>query len=85
MPLILSLLPLALLAFWAWMFSDMLKKDALPQCFATFSAGRDLRFDWIVAFIFLNVFAAMYYYPLTVRASHQRLALCFRNFQPLDL
>ncbi len=60
--LILTLIPFLLLAFWAWMFSDMLKNDNLPQCFITFTSGNDPRFDWTVVFIFLNVFAAMYYY-----------------------
>jgi hypothetical protein len=60
--LILLLLPLPLLAFWAWMFSDMTKNDNLPQCFLTFTNGRNPSFDWTVAFIFLNVFTAIFYY-----------------------
>jgi cbb3-type cytochrome oxidase subunit 3 len=62
MELILILLPLSLLAFWAWMFSDMTKNDNLPQCFITFTNGRNPNFDWTVTFIFLNVFAAIVYY-----------------------
>ncbi len=60
--LILTLIPFLLLAFWAWMFSDMMKNNNLPECFITFTKGNDPRFDWTVVFIFLNVFAAMYYY-----------------------
>jgi hypothetical protein len=35
--LILLLMPLPLLAFWAWMFSDMTKNDSLALCFITFT------------------------------------------------
>ncbi len=60
--LILVLIPLFLLAFWAWMFSDMLKNDNLSPCFITFTNGNDPRFDWTLMFVFLNVFTAMFYY-----------------------
>jgi len=60
--LILILLPLSLLAFWAWMFSDMTKNANLPQCFITFTNGRNPSFDWTIGFVFLSVFAAIFYY-----------------------
>lgn len=60
--LVVTLLPLSLLAFWAWMFADMAKNENLPPCFVTFTNGRDPRFDWNVAFVFLSIFAAIYYY-----------------------
>lgn len=60
--LILILLPLPFLAFWAWMFSDMTKNNNLPQCFITFTNGINSSIDWLVAFIFLNIFTAILYY-----------------------
>jgi hypothetical protein len=65
--IILILIPLPLLAFWAWMFSEMTKMDRLPDCFVTFTDGRDSRFDWTVAFVFLNVYTAAYYYSNVYR------------------
>ncbi len=65
--LILILIPLSLLAFWAWMFSDMTKNDNLPHCFITFTNGRNPSFDWTIAFIFLNIFAAIFYYVTEYR------------------
>jgi uncharacterized membrane protein (DUF4010 family) len=60
--LILLLIPLPLVVFWLWMFSAMTKNDNLPQCFITFTNGRNPSFDWTVAFIFLSIFAAILYY-----------------------
>jgi hypothetical protein len=65
--LILLLIPLSSLAFWAWMFSDMTKNDNLPQCFLTFTNGRNPSFDWTVAFIFLSIFTAIIYYVTVYR------------------
>jgi len=65
--LILVLLPLVLLLFWAWMFSDMTRNDTLPPCFITVTNGRNPGLDWMVAFIFLNVFTAMIYYVTVYR------------------
>ncbi len=59
---ILVLIPICLLAFWAWMFTDMMKSDYLSPCFVTFTNGRDSKFDWGVMFIFLNIVAAVFYY-----------------------
>jgi len=60
--LIIVLLPIVPLLFWLWMFWDMTNNDTLPQCFFTFTRGSNSTFDWWVAFIFLNVFAAIFYY-----------------------
>lgn len=60
--LILALLPLTALGFWFWMFWDMTKNDNLPPCFLTVTNGNNPGFDWMVAFLFLNVFTAMVYY-----------------------
>ena len=49
-----SIVAVTLLAgFWLWMFWDMTNNDRL--------AG-NTRFYWLVAFVFVNVFAAVYYY-----------------------
>ncbi len=62
--LIAALIPIALLAFWAWMYSDMVRthNDRMPYCFITLTANNDPRLDWNVAFIFLNIITALYYY-----------------------
>ena len=49
---------LPLLAFWAWMFRDMLNNGSLPDTAKT---------SWTVAFIVLNVFAAVFYYVYEYR------------------
>jgi cbb3-type cytochrome oxidase subunit 3 len=49
---------LPLLAFWAWMFRDMLNNGSLPDTAKT---------GWTVAFIVLNVFAAVFYYVYEYR------------------
>lgn len=42
-----------LLGFWMWMFSEMSRNAALSS---------DERTAWTFAFIFMNVFAALWYY-----------------------
>ena len=49
-PLIISL---PLIVFWLWMFWDMVNNDNLP------GSTKD---SWMLAFIFMNVFAAVFYY-----------------------
>jgi hypothetical protein len=57
-PLIPTIGVLALLVFWAWMFWDMTNNDDLP------SSSKN---NWMLAFVFLNVFAAVYYYVYEYR------------------
>ncbi|HEY5902679.1 MAG TPA: hypothetical protein VIU39_09000 [Anaerolineales bacterium] len=57
-----ALLPITLLAFWAWMFADMLKNEHLPECFVTFTGWRDPRSDWSAAFVLLSIITAIFYY-----------------------
>ena len=47
-----------LLAFWIWMFRDMTVNDHLLVT---------SKYNWMLAFIFLNVFAAVYYYVYEYR------------------
>lgn len=65
--LILALLPLPLVVFWLWMFSDMAKNGNLPQCFMTLTNGRNPGVDWAVAFLFLSIFTAFFYYVMVYR------------------
>lgn len=46
------------LAFWAWMFRDMLDNDELPS---------SVKETWTFVFILLNVFAAVIYYSTVYR------------------
>ncbi len=57
-PLIITL---PLIAFWLWMAWDLGKNDNLP--------GGE-KFYWQVAFIFMNVFAAVFYYVTEYRKRH---------------
>jgi len=52
------LLAVPVIAFWLWMFSDMLKNARLP------SNERD---TWTLAFFFLSIFTAAYYYVYVFR------------------
>jgi hypothetical protein len=49
------------LAFWGWMFRDMLNNDNLP------SSAKN---GWMFAFILLNIFAAVIYYVQEYRSRH---------------
>ncbi len=49
---------LPLIVIWLWMFWDMINNDNLP------SSSKDY---WMLAFIFLSVFAAVYYYVTEYR------------------
>ncbi len=60
--LIAVLIPVALLVFWAWMFSAMTHNQVLPSCFITITNGNDPRTDWTLAFVLLNIITAVYYY-----------------------
>ncbi len=48
---------LVLAAFWVWMFWDMTNNVNL----------RNTRANWTLAFVLLNVFAAVYYYVVEYR------------------
>lgn len=51
------------LAFWGWMFRDMIGNNELPP-----SAKQ----GWVFAFILLNLFAAVFYYATEYRNRHKR-------------
>ena len=59
----LQLLPLVLVTpviiFWIWMFRDMLNNGNLSDT---------AKSTWTVAFIFLNAFAAVFYYVYEYRS-----------------
>jgi len=62
----LQLLPLVLIVpviiFWIWMFRDMLTNGNLSDT---------AKSTWTVAFIFLNAFAAVFYYVYEFRSRRQ--------------
>ncbi len=47
-----------MLAFWAWMFWDMTNNNDLPG---------SAKSNWTLAFVFANIFAAVYYYVYEYR------------------
>ncbi len=51
--ILITLLPLLPLGFWLWMARDMANNDNLP---------RNEKLNWTLAFLFLSVFAAGFYY-----------------------
>jgi hypothetical protein len=66
LPLTLTVL---LALFYLWMFRDMLKNERLassPWTYFGIAAGdsrpSSMRFNWTIAFLFFNVFAAALYY-----------------------
>ncbi|GCE08213.1 hypothetical protein [Dictyobacter aurantiacus] len=59
--ILLAILPLLPLGFWLWMAWDFSGNNDVPE--------RD-RFYWQLAFLFTNVFAAMYYYVTIYRKRH---------------
>ena len=60
--LIVLFIPIALIAFWAWMFLDMTKNENLPRCYFTLTNGAKIRYDWTVALVVLSIFTAGYYF-----------------------
>ena len=58
---ILLILPLLGLSFWLWMAWDFGKNDRLSS---------QEKMYWTLAFVFLNVFAAVYYYVYEYRRRH---------------
>ena len=61
MTLLIILLPLVLLAFWAWMFWDFANNESITG---------DERLMWLVAFIVLSILTAGYYYINVYRERH---------------
>ncbi len=59
--LVAVLLPVPLFVFWLWMFRDMSNNGYL-------SGGE--RYNWTLYFVFLNVFAALWYYVVEYRPRH---------------
>ena len=57
-PLILALPPLLALAFWLWMAWNLSRNDNL---------SRSEKYNWTLAFLLLNVFAAVFYYVTEYR------------------
>lgn len=62
----LQLLPLMILVpvelFWAWMFWDMVNNDNVSNQAAPVSWPPTSKYNWMLAFIFLNIVAAGTYY-----------------------
>jgi hypothetical protein len=56
--LIIILVILPFLAFWAWMFTEMRANRDLPD---------NVKSNWSIAFIIFNIFAAVLYYNLVHR------------------
>ena len=59
--LIAFLVTLPLVAFWFWMGWEMANNNSLP---------RDSKYSWLVAFLFLNFFAAIWYYLTEYRRKY---------------
>ncbi len=59
--LMIVFLPVPLFAFWLWMFRDMTKNAYLSS---------ESRYGWTLQFVFLNVFAAFWYYLVEYRPRH---------------
>ncbi len=57
-PLLLLVVVVPLLAFWAWMFREMMNNDYLSPSAKNF---------WMMAFLVFNVLAAIYYYSTVYR------------------
>lgn len=56
--LMILMIPLPLVAFWFWMFRDMVKNDYLSP---------KEKNDWTLSFLLLNVVAAGLYYFIEYR------------------
>jgi hypothetical protein len=66
-PLISLVFIIPLIIFWLYMFDDMLKNDRFPNGGPLANVTSNEKSDWTLAFIFLNVFAAVFYYSLVYR------------------
>lgn len=57
------LIPFLLIAFWLWMFRDMLNNDDIPSSEPPGLSWPPIaKNHWVVFFIILNIFTAGYYY-----------------------
>lgn len=66
--IILLLIPLLLVAFWLWMFSDMMNNAGIPSAAPQgFRWPPEAKNQWIVLFVILNIFTAIYYYVTEYR------------------
>lgn len=64
----LVLVPLIpIVVFWFWMFKHMRRNQYLPRCPFSVTNKPDPRIDWTIAFIALNIVAAIYYYKFEYR------------------
>ena len=65
---------LPLFVFWLWMFRDMTNNVYLPRWpfwdVTNYDNLPGRRFNWMLAFVFLNVFAAAIYYVTEYRNRH---------------
>ena len=59
--------PIILVIFWLWMFWDMANNEDLPTCYISLTNGRNIRFDWMFAFVFLSILTAGYYFFVEYR------------------
>jgi cbb3-type cytochrome oxidase subunit 3 len=67
-PLISLILVLPLVGFWLWMFWHMTKNESLPDNSAVLLTWPpSSKYNWTLLFIFLNVFAAAFYYVYEYR------------------
>jgi len=68
--IIILLIPIMLVAFWAWMFWEMSNNNDLPRCFITFTNGSNAKYDWTLTFVLLNIFTAGYYFLTEYQANN---------------
>jgi hypothetical protein len=61
--IIVLLIPLLPVAFWLWMFNDMLRNDDIPSLARPgFRWPPEAKNQWMICFVVLTIFAAGYYY-----------------------
>lgn len=51
-----------LIIFWVWMFREMSVNDDIPERSTRIAWPPASKFEWTIYFIFLNIFAAGFYY-----------------------
>ncbi len=60
---------LPLIGFWLWMYRDMSRNESLPDS-SPLTWPPVSKYTWTLAFVFLNVFGAAFYYVLEYRRRH---------------